>query len=303
MTHSPAIFSFCRFVFERERIRMDKESGRPRPWTDDRILAEWRFCNVNRNDDTVTKWIMGNYVKHETDPVTLVMKLAVARFINWPDTLDHIQRYGAFSTYGGWEPEKFKKVMEVKGGKLYTGAYMIRAGTGEDAKMPKHDYLIKRVFNPLYRRLLEKGISDGSWEGATCADWDIFLGYIFGMGDFMRNQVITDMKYTFMLPKKTKDWKTFCLAGPGTNRGLNRVYGLPLKSIRSKAEGTAALNLFRVSVAECMSDLYPAGPVKAMNLIFRDLNNLSNCLCEFDKYERVRRGEGTPRSRYTPAPV
>jgi hypothetical protein len=33
---------------------------------------------------------------------------------------------------------------------------------------------------------------------------------------------------------------------------------------------------------------------------FEDLNNLSNCLCEYDKYCRVLHGEGVPRSRYVP---
>ena len=45
------------WVAERERIRVRKESGQPFPWTDDPILATYRFCNVRREDDRVTIWV------------------------------------------------------------------------------------------------------------------------------------------------------------------------------------------------------------------------------------------------------
>ena len=31
-----------------------------------------------------------------------------------------------------------------------------------------------------------------------------------------------------------------------------------------------------------------------------DLSDVANCCCEFDKYERVRLGQGEPRARYVP---
>lgn len=34
------------------------------------------------------------------------------------------------------------------------------------------------------------------------------------------------------------------------------------------------------------------------SLKWLDAQDLQNCLCEFDKYERVRMGQGRPRSRY-----
>jgi hypothetical protein len=46
---------FVYFVGERETIRLRRESGQPRPWTDDPILAAWSFCNVRREDDRVSR--------------------------------------------------------------------------------------------------------------------------------------------------------------------------------------------------------------------------------------------------------
>lgn len=296
MNHTP-YDRFTTFLKQREQVRLNgRTTGVYAP-----ILKEWRFCNVNREDDRVTKWI-AKHLRKEKNPRTLVMKLTVGRFINWPPTLQKLLDRGTFNHLAdGWSPNSFLHIMddlmEDAKGKVYTGAYMIRAGTGEDASMPKHEYLVKRVFNPLWAHLtstdFEMGVADFR-KIKTCEDWGEYLSMIFGMGDFMRNQIITDMKYTKLLPRKTTpDWTTFCLAGPGTNRGLNRLDGSPLKRVRKASDAQAQLITLRRYILARFTHTWWYDT-------FEDLNNLSNCLCEFDKAERVRLGEGTPRSRYTP---
>lgn len=275
---------------EREEMRIQKEYGAPTPWSDDPLMTKWRWCNVNRCHDRETRWIFKNIIEKNADSKTLWFNLCIARFINWSETLDHI---GYFHR---WQPEVFSDVMKYRmkdGLKNYTGAYMIRAGTGVDAKMPKHEYLVKRVFTPLWER--RKHIPEYKYADNRCADWDAFLSNIFGMGDFMRNQIITDMKYApNILPKNyTKDWNTFCLAGPGTRRGLNRLLGWPIDKAHSKYEIQRSLVCLRDDVIEEVD----------FHEYFVDLNNLANCLCEFDKYMRLKNKEGEPRSHYKPSPV
>lgn len=277
---------FIKFINEREAIRKLKETGAPRPWTRDKHLNEWRFCNVNRCDDRETRWVFKNVIEPHRNHHALWFNLAIARFINWSPTL---QALGFFEAWGDKERLKFLNTMQrrsMSGEKVYTGAYMIRAGTGPDALMPKHLYLVKRVFTPLWESRLHRP-NHGE---ATCAQWDLFLGKIFGMGDFMRNQIITDYKYSPILPKhSTPDWETFVLAGPGTNRGLNRLYGCDLNH-KWKAEHAAnKLAVIRQEVRPRWNHATDT---------FDDLNNLSNCFCEFDKYCRLVEGTGQPRSRY-----
>jgi len=60
---------FLGFVCERELVRLRKEDGRPKPWTDDKVLQTYRFCNINRNDDTVSRWIYEKWIRpHEYHP-------------------------------------------------------------------------------------------------------------------------------------------------------------------------------------------------------------------------------------------
>ena len=52
--HPRAFDRLVYYINERESIRKLREAGYPKPWTQDKILQTYRFCNVNREDDTVT---------------------------------------------------------------------------------------------------------------------------------------------------------------------------------------------------------------------------------------------------------
>jgi hypothetical protein len=275
------------WINEREDIRLKKERAAPTPWSGDPLMKKWRWCNVNRCHDRETRWIFKHIIEAYDLHPALWFNLCIARFINWSPTLS---KMGFMEV---WDPRRFCETIEAiqkSGEKAYTGAYMIRAGTGDDAKMPKHEYLVKRVFTPLWDAAKER--PHYKYESRRCGDWDVFLSQIFGMGNFMRNQIITDMKYSHLLPKdNTIDWDTFCLAGPGTRRGMNRLCGFELGRSWNDEHMNATLQDLRRRVVEDVS--CPA--------YFEDLNNLANCLCEFDKYMRLTNGEGEPRSTYRPS--
>ena len=263
------------WITEREAIRQFKEAGAPRPWTDDPILATWRFCNVNRCDDRETKWIFKHVIEaHSTSPA-LWFNLAVARFINWSPTLEKL------GYFHGWNRDRFVEVISGIQGKAYTGAYMIPAGP---SGVVKHDFLADYVFAPLWDLRSERPTEQ------SCASWDVFFRRVRCMGAFLRNQIITDMKYSHHL-ENAVDWSSFVLAGPGTMRGLNRLAGFPLT--RKPDSLTAQVELLKLREVLLATN-------STWEPLFDDLNNLSNCMCEYDKYCRVRNGEGKPRSRYVP---
>lgn len=93
-----------------------------------------------------------------------------------------------------------------------------------------------------------------------------------GVGDFLANQVLTDVRYHVKRAKRVfPDWHSFVLCGPGTLRGLARVYGhnkQPADLVRDLREEL----LFHVP---------------ELATTFDDPNNVANSLCEFDKYQRA----------------
>lgn len=280
------LFWLLHWICERERIRIKKDTGEPRPWTTDPILSEWRFCNVDRNQDKETKWIHTHIIGRYPDHDALWINLVIARFINWSPTLEHC---GFYEEFDQQYRDHFVNTIEwLRDGdppeKIYTGAYMIPAGP---EGIDKHIYLADTVFMPLWAKRSEvPGLK-------SLCDWDHFLRQVPLMGDFLRNQIITDLRYT-RYGKDAWDWDSFLLAGPGTMRGLNRLHDQKLTQKWEQIAAARAVGALRQILAQ-YEMLRWAIPV------FRDINNVSNCLCEFDKYMRVLNAEGKPRSRYVPS--
>jgi len=289
----PSVYSiFLGFICERERIRMARAKGKPAPWTEDKILQSYRFCNINRQHDRVTQWITKQITLDYADHPQLWFNLIIARFINWPPMLLALKQRGVFNE---WDENKFlacTSMAKMMDEKVFGAAYIVSTN---GLKMDKDVYVATKVLRPLWDHRHLARITQ-SW---ACGQWAEWLLSFNGIADFMCNQIVTDYKYSEVLPRVlTKDWTTFCLAGPGTSRGLARLHGRPvdkriprlicgsmLKMVRAQVKKDAALRDDKVLVT--VSGYYD------------DMNNLANSFCEFDKYMRARNGEGRPKSGYT----
>jgi len=85
----PLIEKLSYWVREREKVRIRKEAGEPKPWSPDWVFQQIYFCNVHREDDRVTRWLR----EHWNNPFHPKYEVAIclARMVNWPDTLQIIQ--------------------------------------------------------------------------------------------------------------------------------------------------------------------------------------------------------------------
>jgi hypothetical protein len=263
-----------RFVSERYAVLQRRKQGLPKPWTQDPILQSYRFCNVFRENDTVTQWIKKNWRDPHTNDPDVWFAMAVARYVNWPDTLAEIG-YPV-----PWDAEKFARTLFARyenDKKVFTGAYVIHAGKGFKINHVAYDILA-----PLWER------RDYIREAKSCAHLQKRLTEFKGVGSFMAGQIVCDTKYTRMLDTAL-DWWEFAVEGPGSKRGLNRVMGRPVNQNWKEGEWFVTLCGLRAAI---LPMVHKAGmpPLHAQDL--------QNCLCEFDKYERVRLGEGRPRSNY-----
>jgi 5-hmdU DNA kinase, helical domain len=268
------------FAVERYLIYKKRNAGLPKPWTTDPILLEWRFCNVYRECDTVTRWIAENWRDRHHDDPHLWFAICVARFVNWPDTLAELG-YPV-----PWKASKFLKVMERRrkaGEKVYSGAYMIRSDK-EFTGIPKAQYQAEQFFNPLWRDRSKLRPMPGD----TCGSYHVLLSKYYGFGSFMAAQIVADMKYAPPLCYAF-DWATFAASGPGSKRGLNRVLDRPPKEAWGEYEWRAELINLRARLLPWFSDVGMPEP---------HAQDVQNILCEWDKFQRIKLGEGRPRARY-----
>lgn len=288
---APMVRRFLNFVEERSSIFWKRTGGAKAPWTKDPILQRYKFTNVQREHDRVTIWIDQHIRKPYAKHPNLWFMLAAARQINWPDTLQELMDRevwpGDMPMRSGYSPGALRHVMlqrQARGDKLYTGAYMINAQYGKETELASDkayftSYLTLGVLWDA-RAEAERELSD------TLARAHAWLLQFRGWGDFLAAQVVADLKHTRYL-KSAPDWRDWAVLGPGSTRGLNRLLGATSRKERKhKLNGEVALDLLK--------ELRKQGSaVKPLCL-----QDLQNCLCEFDKYERARLGEGRPRATF-----
>jgi len=283
------------WVGERETIRLAREREEPAPWTRDPILSTFRFCNVRRADDRVSRWVIRNVIQRYQGNPNLWIMLALARYINWPPALQKLMKGG------GWPakadvPARLARAAEIlddpeEKEKMWTGAYMIRAESNKTAPWyawGKGAYVMKIVIERELWKARGEFREFFSRDIRTVQYAHSLLAGRYGWGSFMAGQVVADWTYTPLL-SGAADLYTWAPLGPGSLRGLNRLYGRAL-DYRLKQED--AIPEMRAARDAIVSD-YP-------ELADLTLHDVQNCLCETDKYLRTKLGEGRPRSRFVP---
>lgn len=277
------------WVKEREAIRLRKEAGQAFPWTDDEILRTYRFCCVRREDDRVTVWVRENIRERFAGHPNLWLMLCIARQINWPGSLEKLISAGNYTwpVDDAFRPGLMADVldgMERMGEKVWTGAYIIPAGSVKGEK--KRDTLAKKIGalwkdRGLFERYLRQ---EPRW--VTMRGFHEKLMKYDGWGPFLAYQATVDIRFTPLL-EKAGDAQSWAAAGPGTIRGLNRIHGRPTD--RSLPQGFALAEMREIH----KRSFDETG-------VAMDFSDVPNILCETDKYLRVSRGEGKPRALYVP---
>jgi 5-hmdU DNA kinase, helical domain len=268
---------FVKFILERHAVYRRREAGKPWPWTRDPILREYKFCNVFREKDRVTRWISKKWRKtHADDPDFWFAALVARRCINWPDTL------AAIGYPVPWDPDRFLCIVarcrKAKQRVFNSEAYKLMV-SGQPGDLA--DLQVRHVLDPMWEDRQELRPRRGD----TLQDFYERLAPRLYMGTFYAGQVIADAKYVGVL-QDASDWWSFAAPGPGSERGLNRVLGRPTNAPWTESEWLRQLRQLR---KEIKPRLCEAG------LPRMHAQDTQDCLCEFDKYERIRLGEGKGR--------
>jgi hypothetical protein len=265
------IYSY--WITERESIRIKKEAGAAKPWTDDVILQKYRFCNVRRMDDKVSRWLLDNWYIPNKDHKNIILAATLARQLNNPESLTAI----GFPTV--WNPEKAAKILAARannGAKNFSGAYMITGTLGGT----KVEQIIHKVATPIYKT--RPAIDTTSIEKSV----KLLLPYA-GFSTFIAGQVVADLRWA--MAGLWGDRNTWAAIGPGSRRGMNRLHGRPIDQPLKQEEFTRKL----VALMSFMKKSLPPAISKRLEAI-----DYQNCLCEFDKYVRTMLGEGKPKQKY-----
>lgn len=274
-----AVSAFTQFIVRRHQVYEKRASGASAPWTNDPILQQYRFCNVYRELDRVTLWVRQNYSNGHEDQW---FSMAAARMINDIETMRKLPLPTP------WRASAVLDVLNKRaesGLRVFGPAYIISTN---GMSMPKPKYVVEEVLNPMWadrKRVRPR-------KGDTLAEFHERLMRYNGMGSFMAAQVVADTKNSQKDPlRAAPDWWTWAAPGPGSIRGLARIVNGDHEQPVPKKEWLDYVNVIRDAVNR---ELVARGWEQVC------AQDLQNCLCEFDKYERVRLGQGRPKQMFTP---
>lgn len=271
---------FWYWINERYKIYLAKENGEEKPWTKDEVFQQYFFTTPYRELDKVTKWFAKNVRNPLNDQGSDDVFNATVIF-RWFNTIEAGQILLDNNLFSEWKGDKARKLLQKAlddGSKIFTSAYLIAGKEGE----PKIKTICDRITNVLKssNKIIDE-IRDTSLELATCV-----LAEQDGLGDFMGYEIVSDLRHTHLLDESL-DIMTWANIGPGAARGLRRYMDETPSSSTPKNWRIQFQRILKESENRLQEGMPPF-----------EMREVEHSLCEFDKFERIRLGDGRSKRLY-----
>ena len=268
---------FWYFAYERQNIWYKKLKGENPPYTEDKILQEYKFCNTYRVLDRVSQYLLKNVIYNgkEYSQKDMLFRIILFKIFNKEETWEYLVKSLGDVVLANFSFEVYDKLLQElknKGGKIYNDAYISCANKayGYDLKHQNHLSLINHMF--FKDNIFEKIKNTNSMEDV----FNILKSYPL-IGDFMAYQLTTDINYSDII---NYEESTFTVPGPGAKRGIQKCF----RDFNSYEE--VIKYMYHIQESE----------FKRLNLDFKYLGNrklqlidIQNLFCETDKYLREKR--------------
>jgi hypothetical protein len=200
------------FGMLRERYAMfeRRRSGQPKPWTEDKILSAWRFCNVFREDDRTTVWFKENIREPLRNHPKVIFATVAFRWFNRIETGEKIKD---LLLNGNWDSNEVRQRLWLDE-PVVTGAYMIKTPEGRD----KLDGVLWCIDKFAQNQQAHGPLGP---VGSIEACWKMLKRHLY-LGGFMAYEVASDLRHTYIL-ENASDIDSWANAGPGCARGLGYI--------------------------------------------------------------------------------
>jgi hypothetical protein len=259
---------FFAFARARHKIYLQRLAGKPSPWTNDPILQRYRFTNVFRELDATTIWFAQHLRNPLRNSIEVLPATVVFRWFNRRTTGEAIKQNKNYLN-----PAALRKAIAKLPPPYVTGAYMIYTTC---LKAPTKQEGVLQAIEHWYE-------AHKDWRKFKCSSLQETCQWVKSicLGDFMAYEIACDLRHTKLLAC-ADDVMTWANFGPGSSRGIERVAG--------KGAGLLeARELLKLSQnKKYWPKEWPAW----------EMREVEHTLCEFDKYQRTKLGEGHPKEVY-----
>lgn len=272
-----AVFdTYWRFAAERQNVYQRRVQGEPPPWTDDPVIATYKFTNVYRAADRVSQYLIrhviygGDYGVRDT-----VFRVLLFKLFNKIETWKLLEETEGELLAEQFNVERFGRTLDQAlraGATIYSAAYIMPSGCADLRQPRKHLTHLE-----LLALILRESLPERLVAARTMAEAYELLRTLPGIGPFLAYQFVIDLNYS---PHLGFSESEFVMPGPGARDGIRKCFA----SLGDYSESDAIR-----WVAESQENAFAARTLTFASLWGRPLQliDCQNLFCEVDKYARV----------------
>lgn len=299
LLHEKNLDLYLELALERQAIYVKKLREFNKPWTINPIFQKYFFCNVFREQDKVSVWIIHNIIKKFAlsfkPPLRnsmigeLLPILAVYRYINYIPTFNFL-----VGTFDIKLILKCLLTLKKEGKKIFNSAFINNSGSL--SKLNYIKFLYESINEPNFKAKLKKAIYEDRRMEAVC---DVYKS-IDGVGGFMAYEYACDISYMF-LKDHFKDINTWANVGPGCRKGIAYILRNIDGTRLSKKYDQEAQQIIRKHWEPYMVQNVIREPTDPeyrkylSKLVTPEMRVIEMWLCEFQKYKKYEAKELTGR--------
>lgn len=279
---------FFAFVDERQRIWHRRNVLKlPFPWTEDKILKYYEFCNVYREWDKGTIYL-NEALKGATLQETYFGVIAY-RFLNNVDAFMEIGGVTGGIPYPQDDLERMRHLLhhyKEKHGSVFGSAYRVICNIPRGtSRVDAYIDLLKKLQNTAELEVLIAECRESS----SYAELHSNLDALPHVGPFLAYELITDLRHLdpVLNAKFTED--DWAYIGPGAQVGLRYIFTQEYEYNEQYMDSAMYLQWKQ---DEMLPADYPGERLS--------LRNIEHSLCEFGKYKNIKNGRGKSRPLFTP---
>lgn len=289
--------AYWELAAERQAIFERRLAGLSAPWTDDPILAQYRFTNPWRASDRVSQFLIRDviYAEPTMEAEDLVTRIVLFRHFSRPATWRALEAHLGPIRRATLDRRELAAALEDlrAAGPIYTNAFILcpTRAYGYDRKHLNHLALVREMVGP--GQLVQAVEHAHSLKAVYSA-----LATFPLIGPFMAYQLAIDLNYSPLLDFSEDE---FTVPGPGAERGIRKVFPNARRAdmpaiihgmVDQQDRASEALGL-------PVPRLLDKRPLRAIDC--------QNLFCELDKYARVqfpelRSNRSRIKATFTPSP-
>jgi hypothetical protein len=217
---SPLYDVYWRFAVERQAVFFRRYRGEPYPWTDDRIITEYKFTNAYRASDRVSQYLIREVIySGSQEPEEVFFRTMLFKLFNKIETWELLRNEFGEPTYASFNDSAYDSVLTAAMARkqsIYSAAYIMPSGSRKQGSTKKH-----RSHLQLLRHMMEDEVPARLGTLRTMkAAFELLLSYQM-IGEFLAYQYVTDLNYSTLCDYSEME---FVVAGPGASDGILKCF-------------------------------------------------------------------------------